>query len=217
MSARSLTRPTASSPRWKKRPDFLHKKTDLENQKISIKVTRNGLYPQVDLIASFNYNGLQQKFSQMDTMIGEGQFYDSFIGVQISVPLDGNRAAKAAHAIAQYTAAQLLRDLKRTELTIVTTIRNDVAGVETNAKQVDTTRVARELRQERLDAAEKQLEVGRITSFEVVTAQEDLATAQGNEITAIINYVVSLATLSHDMATILDELGLEVEEAPILR
>jgi outer membrane protein TolC len=82
---------------------------------------------------------------------------------------------------------------------------------------VDTTRVARELRQERLDAAEKQLEVGRITSFEVVTAQEDLAKAQGDEIQAETDFVTSLALLSRQMGSILDELGLQVEEAPILR
>ena len=66
-------------------------------------------------------------------------------------------------------------------------------------------------------AAEKQLEVGRITSFEVVTAQEDLAGAQLREINAITDYTISLAVLSRLMATILDEMGVQVEEAPILR
>jgi outer membrane protein TolC len=200
-----------------KRPDFLQTKTDLETLKIDIKFTRNGLYPQVDFIGSINFNGLQSTLTRDNDMIFDGNMYDALLGVQLTVPLNGNRVAKAKHAAAQLRAARSLRELKRLELQIVTEVRNTVSTVETNSKRVDTTRVARELRQERLDAAEKQLEVGRITSFEVVTAQEDLAKAQGAEILAIIDYVVSLATLSRQMATILDELGLEVEESPILR
>lgn len=200
-----------------KRPDFAQLKTDLENRKIDIKYTRNGLYPQVDFIGSIKFNGLGPSLHYDNDMIFDGGFYDAVLGLQVTVPLGGNRAAKARYAAAQLTAARLLRELKRLELQIITDVRNTVSAVETNAKRVDTTRVARELRQERLDAAEKQLEVGRITSFEVVTAQEDLARAQGAEILAIIDYTVSLAVLSRQMATILDEMGVIVEDSPILR
>ena len=198
-------------------PDYEQVKIDLENAKIDVKYTRNGLWPQVDFIGSINLNGLQSTLRRDNDMMFDGNFYDLFLGLQLTVPLNGNRAAKARNAAAQLSAAQLLRSLKSRELQIVKDIRDTVSTVETNAKRVDTTRVARELRQERLDAAEKQLEVGRITSFEVVTAQEDLAGAQLREINAITDYTISLAVLSRLMATILDEMGVQVEEAPILR
>ncbi len=200
-----------------KRPDHEQVKTDLENRKIDVKFTRNGLYPVLDLVTSVNLNGLNKDFETSNDTLSGLQYYDAFLGVEMTMPLGGNRQAKARYAAAQLTAARLLRELKRLELQIITDVRNTVSAVETNAKRVDTTRVARELRQERLDAAEKQLEVGRITSFEVVTAQEDLARAQGAEILAIIDYVVSLATLSRQIATILDEMGLLVEPPAILR
>jgi outer membrane protein TolC len=200
-----------------KRPDFLAKKEELERQKVDVKFTRNGLYPQVDVIGSIQLNGLGGAFSDDLERLFSWEYPGVFVGLQMTIPLDGNRAAKASHAKAQLRAAQLLREMKRVELQIVTQVRNSVSNVSTNAQRIETTRVARELRQERLDSAEKLLEVGRITSFEVVTAQEDLAKAQLAELNSTIDYARSLATLSQQMGTILDELRIEVEEPPILR
>ena len=51
-----------------------------------------------------------------------------------------------------------------------------------NAKRIETTRAARELAEQRLDAEQKRFEVGMSTSFLVIQAQRDLAQAKTNEL-----------------------------------
>jgi outer membrane protein TolC len=200
-----------------RRPDFEGKKTELERQKIDIKFYRNGLYPQVDLIGSFRLNGLGTGFFHDNQLLFSGNFYNDFLGLQMTMPLGGNRAAKARYTQAQLTAAQLLRQVKLLELQIVTDVRKKISDVRTNAERVQAARVARELNEERVDAAIKMLQVGRKTTLDVLTTQRDLANAQGVEISTIIDYANSLATLSRFMGTLFDELGIQTEEPPILR
>ena len=61
-----------------------------------------------------------------------------------------------------------------------------------NAKRLDTTRVARELAERRLDAEQKRFEVGMSTSFLVIQAQRDFAQAKTNELSAVLGYDLSL-------------------------
>src|SRR5262249_62137338 len=64
--------------------------------------------------------------------------------------------------------------------------------IEMNAKRIATTRAARQLADERLDAEQKRFEVGLSTSFLVIQAQRDLAQAKANELGAILAYDLSL-------------------------
>jgi hypothetical protein len=61
-----------------------------------------------------------------------------------------------------------------------------------NAKRIETTRAARELADQRLDAERKRFEVGMSTSFLVIQAQRDLAQAKTNELGSILAYDLSL-------------------------
>jgi len=200
-----------------KRPDFLAQKAELERNKVQIKVTKNELYPQIDLIASFNLNGLGNNFANDNDLLFSTDYYDAYLGFEVTIPLGGNRAAKARYTRAQLEAAQQLRNLKKMELKIITEVREAVRQVRTNLERIRATRKARELQQERVDAIQKMLDVGRATTFEVLSAQEDLAVAEGNELSAIIDYNTSLVTLSQLMGTILDELNIIVEEEEIPR
>ena len=61
-----------------------------------------------------------------------------------------------------------------------------------NAKRIATTRAARDLADQRLDAERKRFEVGLSTSFFVIQAQRDLAQAKANELAAILAYDLAL-------------------------
>src|SRR5213075_117832 len=55
-----------------------------------------------------------------------------------------------------------------------------------------SSRAARELAEQRLDAERKRFEVGMSTSFLVIQAQRDLAQAKTNEVGAVLSYDLSL-------------------------
>jgi outer membrane protein len=71
---------------------------------------------------------------------------------------------------------------------IGTQVRDAARQVTTNAKRVDSARVARDLAEQKLAAEEKKFAAGIQISFFVFQAQRDLAQARTNEIKAIADY-----------------------------
>ena len=63
-----------------------------------------------------------------------------------------------------------------------------------NRERIETTRLARELSEQRLDAEQKRFEVGMSTNFNVIQAQRDLAVARNSELQAQLDYQLALIT-----------------------
>jgi outer membrane protein TolC len=74
-------------------------------------------------------------------------------------------------------------------------VRNASRTVETDAKRIETTQVARKLAEQRLDAEQKRFDVGMSTSFLVIQAQRDLTQARTNELAALLAYNLALVDL----------------------
>jgi outer membrane protein len=113
------------------------------------------------------------------------------LGVTISYPIGASTAdANLARTKLQYSQSET--QLKNLQLQVATQVREVGRQVQTNQKRVDTTRVARELAERRLEAAEKKFAAGIETSFFVFQAQRDLSTARTSEVRAISDYNKSL-------------------------
>ena len=189
------------------RSDLAQMKGRLKEQGIEVKLSKGEFGPESDLAASFQANGLTKPVLADDDPLFKGPTFDPQQGLKLVTPLDGELAQKA----------RLLREAKRVELQVVADVRNSVLLARSNARKAQATRTARELCQERLDASEKQLEVGRITSFELVTAQDDLRKDQLDEIRAVSDYALSLDALRRQMGGFLDEIGGQAKEPAFSR
>jgi outer membrane protein TolC len=75
---------------------------------------------------------------------------------------------------------------------------------------VQAAQAARELAQKQLEAEQSKFEVGMSTNYNVIQAQRDLATAQNNELQAILNYRKSLVELERLQQTTLQNLNITV-------
>ncbi len=67
--------------------------------------------------------------------------------------------------------------------------------MQSNVERVQAAQAAREFAQKQLEAEQSKFEVGMSTNYFVVQAQRDLATAQNNELQAILAYRRSLVEL----------------------
>ena len=61
-----------------------------------------------------------------------------------------------------------------------------------NARRVQTSRLVRELAEQRFGQEQKRLDVGLSTNFLVIQAQRDLVQAQTNELSAVLAYDLAL-------------------------
>jgi outer membrane protein TolC len=138
-----------------------------------------------------------------------GDFPRWTVGVNISYPL-GVSAQQAAVARARVQLNQVQAQLKQVELQIATEVTNAAINVRSNAERVQAAQVARELAQRQLDAENSKFAVGMSTNYFVVQAQNQLATAQNNELQSVLNYRKALVELDRLQQTTLQNLNITV-------
>jgi len=204
---RAITRALAD------RADLQRARKDIDNAKIGVVYTDNQKLPDVRLNANYQASGLggtqvQRNLSNgfPGTIVGPGQITDFgsvlgqlfgrdyptwSVGLSVSYPI-GENADQANAARARLEQQQSEQRLKGAESRAIQQIRNAAWQVEMNGKRIETTRAARTLAEQRLDAERKRLDVGMSTSFLVIQAQRDLAQATTNELGAVLAYDLSL-------------------------
>ena len=95
---------------------------------------------------------------------------------------------------------------------MVRDVSNAVASVRTNFKRVKATKASHKLAEEALNSEIKKLETGASTSHDVLLFQEDLSKAKIKEISSILDLNKSLFELLRVEGTVLDKLGIDIEE-----
>lgn len=77
-------------------------------------------------------------------------------------------------------------------------------------RQVELARQARELSERKLTIEKEKLLDGRSSNFQLVTFQNDLVSAQNNELNATIAYLNALASLDKTLETTLETWKIEI-------
>src|SRR5206468_7884127 len=117
---------------------------------------------------------------------------------------------EASVARARVQLNQVNAQVKQVELQVATDVTNAAVTVESNGERVQAAQAARELAQKQLEAEQSKFEVGMSTNYNVIQSQRDLATAQNNELQAILNYRKSLVELERLQQTTLQNLNITV-------
>jgi outer membrane protein len=192
------------------RPEILQAKLDAERAGIQLKYDRNQMFPQLDLFATYGYNGSGNEFSGTlyDIQERNRPFYN--YGAQISVPL-ANLTARNNYKTSKVTLQQAALTVKRWERDIMKQIDDDIKQAQASFQRVAATRAAREYREEALTAEQKKLEQGKSTTYTVLQTQRDLTAARGAEIQALDNYNKALSQLSLDEGTTLERLNIRFD------
>ena len=196
----------------------LANRTDLERARKNVDIAAtnetlasNQRLPDVRLNASYQANGLGGTqvlrtggfpgtiigggdVTSFGSVLGQlfGQNYPTWVvGVNVSYPV-GHSVDDANYERTRLEQSQAQARVKSAEGQAIQQIRSAAWTMEANAKRIETTRAARDLAEQRLDAERKRFEVGMSTSFLVIQAQRDLAQARTNELASILAYDLAL-------------------------
>jgi outer membrane protein TolC len=138
-----------------------------------------------------------------------GDFYNYGAGLVLSYPL-GNRSAWSTYNKRQLEEKNAEASLVNVRQLIIVGVREAVRRVQTDFKRIETTRSARIMAEKQLQAEQERLKVGLSTTRFVLDFQRDLATAQGHELRAVVDYNKSLSNLARHKATTLDRYNLQL-------
>lgn len=187
------------------RTDIVNARKQLQIADLNLRISKNSVLPDVSLDAQISGSGsggtrfiyapgtidvddtIERSFQ---AALGDafGFTYPRWsVGLTYSYPI-GKEAAQAAHARSTIQRRQADVDLKQREMGIVQQVRQAARNVNSSFQRVQTTRVARELAEQRLDAQRKRFDVGLSTLFELTQAQRDVVLQRNNELNAIIDY-----------------------------
>jgi outer membrane protein len=192
------------------RPDLLQARLNVEQQGIQLKFSYNQIFPELDLIGTFGYNGAGRQFSSaLNQFSGADSPFYSY-GAQISLPLS-NVGPRNQYKSAKATLQQIVLQLKQLEQNVMVEIDNAVKQAQSDYESVNATREARIYAEAALDAEQKTYAVGKATTFEVLQYQSALTTARGAEIRALANYEEALANLAAQEGSTLEQNGIDVQ------
>jgi outer membrane protein TolC len=192
------------------RPDLLQAQLNVKQQGIQLQFYRNQLFPELDLIGTYGFNGAGREFSDTFNQFHEGNAPFYSYGAQMTIPLS-NIGPRNQYKSTRATLQQIMLQLKQFEQKVMVDIDNAVKQAQSNYQSVEATKQARIYAEAALDAEEKTYAVGKATTFEVLQYQNNLTAARSQEIRALANYNEALANLSQQEGSTLERNHINIE------
>ena len=191
------------------RPEIVQAKKNMESSDLNTQFAKNQLLPTLSFQGTMGLAGLGKDYGSSVSNNLNGDFYNYGAGLVLSYPL-GNRSAWSTYSKRQLEAKNAEASLVSVRQQIIVGVREAVRRVQTDFKRIETTRSARIMAEKQLQAEQERLKVGLSTTRFVLDFQRDLATAQGNELRATVDYNKSLSNLARNKATTLDRYNLQL-------
>jgi outer membrane protein TolC len=191
------------------RVEVAQQKLAVNSDQLLLAGVKNGLKPTLQVFASMTNNGLAgTPLGGADPFLigGYGTFlgqifrrnYPSYsAGLSLNIPLR-NRAAQSDYVTSALQMRQDQLTLQKAVNQVRVDVQNAVIGLRQARSRYDASVKARILQQQTLDADRKKYTLGAATVFQIVTDQQNLATAAAAETQALANY--SHAQIAFDVS-----------------
>jgi len=195
----------------RERTDMQQSLNNLKVSDINLRLQRDLTRPQLNLTTTYGLQGLGGPLVQGGTTVPSG-YWDALRNIYRLDAPQWNFALSFAYPIGQsqqeanvarstLALEQTQANIKALQLQIATDVANAAQNVQSTLEAVQQSGVARQLAQERLNAAQSKFEVGMAINYEVVQAQRDYLDAQNNELRALLNYRKALVNFESVQTT----------------
>lgn len=188
------------------RHDYKRRLNELKGQDIDITLKKNALWPQMNLTASLERNGLGNHFKQAVTNISDEDNPNFFAGVTFEFPLL-NREAKAKLKASELEKAQALVQLKQLERQIAVNMADQWRDCQLFAVVAKNSESIAALQADKLKEEEKRFQQGRSDTDTLIRFQNDLVLARASAAKAKHRYAVALVDLEFKKGSLVEELA----------
>jgi outer membrane protein len=215
------------------RPEIEQNILTLRNDEITLRATKNGLLPTVDLYGFYGGQGLggakspfcsteffgaaacnvpTVTYGTVFTNMFNSSGPDKGAGVNVSIPIR-NRTAQAlqARAVLEYRQAEMR--LQQLYIQVRIQVINGQYALTNDRAAVQAALAAREYNFQSYQAEEKKLRLGASTTANVLQQERNLATAENNVISTEATYAKDRASLEQLLAQTLDQYGIQLSDA----
>ena len=194
------------------RPEIEKADLDLRNQEYAIQQTRNALLPSLTASASYTFQGLGGALGHTFSNILANDYPNLSYAVQLQFPLR-NRVLQADAARALIEQRQLQMTLQQAKNQAVWDVAKAVSAVEQAKSQLDAATNLEAISRQVLGMQQQKFTLASATVEEVITAQTNLANAQGAVVAARAAYAKALIQYEQATGTLLDRNHIDLSEA----
>jgi len=194
------------------RPEIEQVELNLRNQEVVIQAIHNSLLPSLDVYASYYRAGLDGALSPTFTNILHGDFPNYSFGVTLDMPLR-NRTAQADAERALLEQRRLQVKLQNAKNQAVWDVNKAWSGVRQARDQLSADQKLVTLARQVLEILRQRSTLASVAVEEVITAQQNVAIAQGHVVKAHATYAKALIQYEQATGTLLERHNIEMSEA----
>jgi len=186
------------------RQDYKISQKEIESKDIALSMEKNNLWPEINLTATLERNGLGDHFKHAVTDITAQDNPNFFAGLSIEIPLE-NSEARAGWKAAKLEKAKALLSIKLLEREIAVEITDQVRDCNIYRQVADNNRMIADLQKRKLFEEMKRFRYGRSSTDTVIQFQEDLVQAENDMIDVMHLYYTALVDLRWREGALLKE------------
>jgi outer membrane protein TolC len=209
------------------RPDAAQVQIQLENAKLSLRGSQNGVRPQFDVVGIAENSGLggvpfQPQIGSDPLLTGgygtalsqlvHNNFPTYSVGLQLALPIR-NQEARSEVIRDELTVRQQQIRIRQLEKQIQLEVTNASIAVDQARETYAATKSERISQEQTLAAEQQKLEAGASTPYFVIRFQRDLEAARSAEVSALANYQKAKTALQRVTGTILSDYQIVLDEA----
>jgi len=215
------------------RPELAQSQMQLRNQELTMKGSRNGLLPTLDVVASLANNALAGQVNPLPAPAGavhsntpffiggygtvlsqlfDRNFPNYSAGFNLNIPIR-NRTAQAQVITDELTYRQQQLGLQRQQNQVRVDVQNSLIAVTQARAQYEAATKAVDLQRQTLQAEQTKLDLGASTIYNVILDQRDLITAESSQVAAQAAYAKAKVELDRATGQLLTKNNITMEEA----
>ena len=193
-----------------KRPDINRRLMEIEKIRTEHSIAKNALLPELDLLASYNLNGLADSSSDSLDIATDADYDGWEVGVRFSYPLGSiesrNELKRTELALMQERSllAQLHNEVRNE-------VRSAIRNINVSRKKTEVAKRGHDLALEKLRILLKSREVGLSTTRDVLEGEDDLAIARTEQISSVAEYFKAVTDYLQVTGTLLESEGIIFE------
>ena len=197
-------------------PEYLIRKEQAELEGLKLAYAKNQRLPQLDLTLTYGFNGLGTSANEAWQQVEDKSKADWFAGVQLNIPILGDRKAHRQMTAAKRKKQQAIMNMKATELQILNLTITTYKRLKSNFNTYEKSSQVVSFREELLDAELAKLMEGKSSSRQVFEIESELSDSKINKLEKMVEYQKAQIELMHLQGIFLKERNIDISEDQLL-
>lgn len=206
----TLKREELLAEAYRNRLDYKAAIIAAEAEDVRIKFARNQLYPQLDVVGTYGWSGLDSSYPSAYGQMMESQAASWQVGITGGFPLGGIQPRAQLDAAKARKEQAILR-VKASELEVGLGVDRTIELIRINQQRLETARFTTKVAADAVRVGLRRMEEGLISNFDLIEQQRRLYEARTRELASVAELNKSITQLWFATGTVLENLNISLE------